>query len=204
MSGRRGRRPGETATREAIFDAARNRFAAHGYDRTTIRAIAADAGVDPALIMHFFGSKEQLFIAVMELPFDSAEVLPRILAGDRATVGHRLAEFLVATFEDPGARMVLTGMVRSAASEPGAARMLRDLVSREILWPLAQDLGVDEPELRGTLVGSQIVGLIMARYVVAVEPLASAEPDRLIEAVGPNLQRYLVEPLWSAGEASAG
>lgn len=199
MSVRRGRRPGESATREAIFAAARNRFAEHGYDRTTIRAIAADAEVDPALVMHFFGSKERLFIAVMELPFDPGEVLPQILAGDRSTVGHRLAEFLIRRLEDPGARMVFTGMVRSAASEPGAAKMLRELVSREILWPLAQDLDVDDPELRGTLVGSQIVGLVMARYVVGVEPLASAEPDRLIEAIGPNLQRYLVEPLWSAG-----
>jgi AcrR family transcriptional regulator len=195
VSRRAGRRPGTSATREAIVEAARRLFGASGYDRTTIRSIASAAGVDPALVVHFFGSKQQLFITVSDLPFDPEEVLPQILAGKRATVGERFARFIVELLEDEQARSVMTGMVRAAASEPEAAQMLRDLISRRVFGPIAESLGADDAELRATLVGSQVVGLVMARYVVAVEPLASLDPDRLIAALAPNLQRYLVGPL---------
>lgn len=192
---RSGRRPGESGTREAIVRAARRLFADLGYDRTTIRAIAAEAGVDAALVVHFFGSKQQLFLVVVELPFEPAAVLPRLLAGDRAGVGERLARFLVAVLEDPDGRGRLTGIVRAAASEPEAARMLRELITERIVTPLADTLGVEDARLRANLVGSQVVGLVMARYVVGVEPLASLAPDALVRAVAPTFQRYLTEPL---------
>ena len=192
MSPRTGRRVGTSTTREAILEAAQRSFAACGYDRTTIRAIASEAGVDPALVVHFFGSKQQLFLAVMDLPFEPEEVLPGILAGSRRTVGERFARFIVGVLEDEQARSVLTGMVRAAASEPEAARMLRDLISRRVVAPIAATLGAKDAQLRATLVGSQIVGVVMARYVVAVEPLASLDPERLVAALGPTLQRYLV------------
>jgi AcrR family transcriptional regulator len=195
VSVRGGRRPGTSGTREAIVDAARRRFAASGYDRTTIRAIASEAGVDPALVVHFFGSKQKLFLTVMDLPFDPEVVLPEILAGDRRTVGRRFARFIVGMLENEQARSVMTGMVRAAASEPEAAQMLRELISRRVVGSIAQTLGAEDAELRATLVGSQVVGIVMARYVVAVEPLASLDPERLIAALGPNLQRYLVAPL---------
>ena len=192
---RSGRRAGASGTREAILEAAQRSFAASGYDRATIRAIASEARVDPALVVHFFGSKQQLFVTVMELPFDPEDALPRILAGSRRTVGERFARFIVGLLEDEQARSVLTGMVRAAASEPAAARMVRELISRRVVGPLAQGLGAEAAELRATLVGSQIVGLVMARYVVGVEPLASLDPERLVVALGPNLQRYLVGSL---------
>lgn len=195
MRRRSGRRAGTSGTRAAIAEAAQRSFAALGYDRTTIRAIAGDAGVDPALVVHFFGSKQQLFLTVMDLPFDPEVVLPGILAGERRTVGKRFARFIVGVLEDEEARSVMTGMVRAAASEPEAARMLRELISRRVVGPVAETLGAADADLRATLVGSQIVGIVMARYVVAVEPLASLDPERLVAALGPNLQRYLVGPL---------
>ena len=199
MSRRGGRRPGSSGTREAIAEAARRTFGRLGYERATIRAIASDAGVDPALVVHFFGSKQQLFLSVMDLPFPLEEVLPGILAGERDTVGERFARFIVGALEDERARTVLTGRVRAAASEPEAARMLRELISRGVFAAIAASLGAEDAELRATLVGSQVVGLIVARYIVAVEPLASLDPDQLVEAIAPNLQRYLVEPLGPGG-----
>jgi AcrR family transcriptional regulator len=191
----RGRRRGETRTREAILASARRLFAERGYDRTSLRAIAADAGVDPALVAHFFGSKQRLFVEVVELPFDPAETLPRILAGDPAAVGTRLAELIVGLLETPEARARITGVVRAAASEPEAARMVRELLMREVWAPAAAALGADDAELRMNLVGSQIVGLVMARYVVGAEPLASLPAEELVAAIGPTLQRYLTGPL---------
>ena len=192
MSPRTGRRVGTSGTREAILAAAQRSFAVGGFDRTTIRAIATEAGVDPALVVHFFGSKQRLFLAAMDLPFEPEAVLPAILAGNRRAVGERFARFIVGVLEDEQARSVLTGMVRAAASEPEAARMLRELVSRRVVGSIAATLGEEDAELRATLVGSQIVGLVMARYVVSVEPLASLDPERLIAALAPNLQRYLI------------
>jgi AcrR family transcriptional regulator len=191
----RGRRRGRSGTREAILASARRLFAELGYDRATLRAIAADAGVDPALVAHFFGSKQQLFVEVVEFPFDPAETLPAVLSGDRGTLGVRVATLLVSILEDPEARARITGIVRAAATEPEAARMVRDLITREVWEPAAELLGVEDAQLRMNLVGSQIVGLVMARYVVGAEPLASLAPDELVAAIGPTLQRYLTEPL---------
>jgi AcrR family transcriptional regulator len=191
----RGRRRGETRTRDAILESGRRLFAERGYDRTSLRAIARDAGVDPSLVAHFFGSKQRLFVEVVELPFDPAEVLPEILLGERATVGMRLAGFFVRLLENPEARARVIGVVRAAASEPEAARLVRELLMREVWAPAAALLGVEDAELRVNLVGSQAVGLVMARYVVAAEPLASLPPEKLAAAIGPTLQRYLVEPL---------
>ena len=192
---RTGRRPGTTQTRDAIAASARGLFSERGYDGVSLRAIAADASVDPALVAHFFGSKEQLFLSVVELPFEPNAVLPGLLSGDPNTVGRRFAEFVVGTWEDPGARARLIAIVRAAASEPRAAALLRELISRQLVGTIARTLGAADADLRATLVGSQVVGLAMARYVIGIEPLASVEPDRLVDLLAPTLQRYLVEPL---------
>jgi AcrR family transcriptional regulator len=192
---RAGRRPGQSGTREAIADAARRRFAELGYDRTTIRGIAEEAGVDGALVVHFFGSKQRLFFSVMELPFEPEEVLPQILAGPRSQAGLRLARFAVNVLENPQSRNVLTGVLRAAASEPEAARLARELVAERVVAAFSKSLTADQPELRGNLVSSQVVGLIMARYVLRVEPLASLDAEELVAAIAPNLQRYLTRPL---------
>jgi AcrR family transcriptional regulator len=192
---RSGRRPGASGTREAIREAAARLFAERGYDRTSMRAIAAAAGVDQKLIAHFFGSKQRLFVEVFTPPFDPAAVIPEVFAGDRATIGERVAHFLLTVLENPEGRRRMTGLIRAAASEPEAARMVRDLISREILTRIIQALDVEDADVRASLLGSQVVGLAMTRYIVGVEPLASMSPDAVAAAIAPNLQRYLVEPL---------
>jgi AcrR family transcriptional regulator len=194
---RTGRRPGKSRTREAILEAARRQFAELGYDRTTIRSIAAEAGVDAALVLHYFRSKQELFLAVVELPFDPAAALPALLAGDRRKVGERLARMFVGVLDDLDARNRWTSMIRAAASEPAAADMLRELLTKRVFVPLAETLGVEDAQLRATLVGSQVVGVVMARHVVRVEPMASLPSEDLARAIAPTLQRYLTGRLGS-------
>jgi AcrR family transcriptional regulator len=192
---RSGRRPGDSGTREAILEAARRLFAEQGYDRTSMRAIALEAGVDPALVSHYHASKQALFVASVELPFDPSEVLPGILHGDRESIGLRLATFLVGVLESEEGRRRITGLVRAAASEPEAARMMRELLTREVLATVVENLGSDDPQRRASFTSSQIMGLVMARYIVGVEPLASLPADEVVRVIGPTLQRYLIEPL---------
>jgi AcrR family transcriptional regulator len=192
---RRGRRRGESGTREAIAEAARRLFGDGGYDRVTLRAIAAEADVDPALVIHYFGSKERLFLSIAGLPIPPAEILARLAEGDRSSVGLRLAQFVLGRLEDPRERARITAVVRAAVSEPAAARLMREQLTRELMLPLAEALGSRDAALRANLAGSQVVGLVMARYVVGVEPLASTPPETVVAAIAPTLQRYLAEPL---------
>lgn len=197
---RGGRRPGPSGTREAILVAAGRQFAERGYDRASLRGIAAEAGVDQKLIAHFFGSKQQLFVATVGLPFNPGDVLPAVLAGDRDTVGTRLAELLISVLETPGLHRRLTSVVRAAAAEPEVARMLREFLTRELFTPAAQLLGGGDGPFRANLVGSQIVGIVMARYVIGIEPLASMPPQTVAAAVAPTLERYLFGPLATRNE----
>jgi len=192
---RSGRRPGASGTRAAIAAAARVQFGDVGFDRTTIRSVAAAAGVDPALVMHFYCSKQQLFVETMALPFDPAPVVADLLAGERETIGIRLAHFLLHAMEDPAVSTVLLGRIRAAASDPEAARLLRDLVPGELVGPLTRELGVDQPELRAGLVSSQLIGFAVARWIVGVEALAALDVERSIAFLGPSLQRFLAGPL---------
>lgn len=195
VTGRTGRRPGASTTRPAILDAARRLFAEQGYDRTTLRQVAAEAGVDPTLISHWFGSKQQLFVAVVELPFDPAEVIPRLTAGPPEQLGQRVAEFVLSVLESETGRSRMLGLIRAAAAEPEAARMVRDRLTRDLLTRLAAGLGADRPQYRASLAASQVVGLAMARHVVGIEPLASQDRASLAAAVAPTLQRYLTGEL---------
>ena len=171
----RGRRPGSGDTRGAIVAAARALFSERGFGRTSIRAIASRASVDPALVLHYFGSKENVFLSAIELPFEPEEVVPALLAGDRETLGERVARFVVARLEDEVSRSRILAIVRAAASEPVAAGLLRSVIEGRVRDPIARALGSEDAELRASLVGSQVVGLVMARYVVGVEPLARDE-----------------------------
>jgi AcrR family transcriptional regulator len=190
-----GRRPGKSGTREAIAAAAQRQFAERGYDRATIRAIAAEADVDPALVSHYFGTKQELFAAVTDLPWGLDEAMPWIIDGPRSKVGARFAQFFVGVLEDAESRRIVTSMVRAAASEPQAATLVRDLVAERVLKPIADALESDQPDLRAGLVNSQMVGVVMHRYIVGLEPIASLPPDELARALAPNLQRYLVGKL---------
>jgi AcrR family transcriptional regulator len=194
---RSGRRPGPTQTREAIARAAREQFAELGFDRATIRGIAAGAGVDPALVIRFYGSKDALFREVMTLPPAAAEALGRVADGPRETAGRRLAELVVGLLESPATRPIVLGRIRSASSHPDAADLVREVVTRD-LGRLAAALTDDEPETRAVLVGAQLVGLALARYVVLAEPLASLPAGDVVEYLAPTFQHYLVEPLRAA------
>ena len=193
--GRSGRRPGPTRTREAILEAARHLFGTGGYDRTSLRAIAADAGVDQALIVHFFGSKIGLFLASVDLPVDPQTAIPVILEGPRSELGERIATFMMAVLENEDARARFTAMVRAATSEPEAARLVRERLTKELWEPLARALGMKDAQLRIALVGSHMIGLVLARYVVKVEPVASMPSKKIVSIVAPTLQHYFMEDL---------
>ncbi len=192
---RRGRRPGESKTRSAILVAARRLFADQGYDGASIRDIAAQAGVDPALVHHFYGNKEALFTAAMHLP-NLPEQLGAALASDPAAraegrLGELLVRTVVALWEDKALQRTAIGLLRSALTHERAAAMLRDFVRSAILARVADAVEAPDRDLRIALVASQVVGLLMTRYVLHVEPLASATGEEIAHAVGPTLQRYL-------------
>jgi AcrR family transcriptional regulator len=190
----RGRRSTGEDTRQLIVDAARTEFATKGYDASSLRAIARLAGVDPALVHHYFDGKAHLFAETMALPFRPADVIAGILGGPRAEVGERLAAAFFTLWEVPASRERFVAMVRSAVSHEEAARMLREFLAREVFGRLARELGVPDAELRAGLAAAQMVGVAMLRYVVGYEPLVAADPARLVALVAPTLQRYLVDP----------
>src|SRR5919201_1154065 len=188
---RTGRRPGDSGTSQAILNAARRQFAERGYDATTIRSIAGEAGVDPALVMHFYGSKDAVFTASVEWPFDPAEEIAKIVAGPRRSVGERLTRLFVSTWDREAGRNPIVALLRAAMSHGRAERLLRDFVTNEILLPLARGLQLDHAELRLTLSKSQLLGLGITRYVLRLEPIASLDAEATIAAVAPTIQRYL-------------
>ena len=189
----RGRRPGGPDTRTAIVDAARSSFAANGYDKSSLRGIARDAGVDPALVHHYFDGKAALFAETMAVPVNPAEVIARVLDGGRDRLGWRLVETFLTVWEPPQRRDALVALVRSSMTSEEAARMLREFLGREVFGRIAASTGVPDPQLRGALAASQMIGLVMARYVVRVPGLADASRTQLVEHLGPVLQGYLVD-----------
>lgn len=191
-----GRAPGSPPNREAILDAALGYFARHGYDRATIRAIAAEAGVDPALVHHYFGSKDQLLVAALKLPVNPRDVVPELLAGPVGDIGERLLRRVLSVWGADSARGGhMIALIRAAITRDEAARMMREFFTREVVGRLAEKLEVSQPRLRVALVASQLMGLAMARFIVRMEPVASADPETLIAAYAPTIQRYLTGPL---------
>jgi AcrR family transcriptional regulator len=174
---------------------AREEFSAHGYDRTSVRSIGKAAGVDAALVHHYFGTKEQVFAAAIEVSFAPAADLPEAVAvGDPADMGERAARFFLRVWEDPATREPLLAVVRSALTNETAAAVFRELVGRMVLARFAGEVDAPDAELRVQLAASQLVGLVILRHVVRVEPLASAQPEQLVRIVAPTLQHYLTAP----------
>jgi AcrR family transcriptional regulator len=190
-----GRRAGASGTREAILAAASTLFAERGYEGTTIRAVAAEAGVDPALVHHFHGTKEALFAAATRLPYNPAEVIPTLLADGRDGAGERIVRFLLAAWDDEARRAPLLGLMRSALTHDPAGGALADFLRAGVLAPLTRALDGPDAPLRASLVVSQVAGVAIARYLVGIEPLASAPPETVVAAVAPTIQRYLPAPL---------
>jgi AcrR family transcriptional regulator len=188
---RTGRRPGASGTREAILGAARRAFAEQGYQRATIRGVAELAGVDPALVHHYFGTKQELFVAAVRLPVNPVEQLAAVLAAEPDQVGQRLVETFLSIWDHAAGQSPLLALIRSAVADEQAAALLREFITEEVLGPIADRVGSPDAQLRATLAGSQLIGLAMARYIIRVEPLASAPPAQVAAVVGPTVQRYL-------------
>jgi AcrR family transcriptional regulator len=191
----RGRRPGGPDTRGEILAAARGSFAARGFDRTTIRAVAAEAGVDPALVHHYFGSKEDLFLAALEIPVDPRMLIPQAFADGLDGAGERLLRTFLGVWDAPENKQALVAFVRTAFVVDEAAELLRNGMARVVLGAVIPQLKpVGDAEVRATLVASQMAGLVMARYVLRIEPLASLPLESLVGWIGPNIQRYIDGP----------
>ncbi len=193
---RSGRRPGNPDTRDAILTAARRIFAEKGFDKASIRAIATDAGVDPALVHHYFGTKDKLFLATINAPIDPSKLIPQALEGPLEEAGERLVRMMLSVWDSPAGAAAVT-LLRSAMSNDWTARLMREFVVTQVLRRAVTVLVLDPAEapLRTALVASQISGLAVTRYVLKVEPLASAPPEVLVAAIGPTVQRYLTGDL---------
>jgi AcrR family transcriptional regulator len=191
---RRGRRPGAPDTRAAILEAARSAFADRGLAGTTIRSVASAAGVDAALVHHYFGTKDDLFLAAMELPIDPRQVIGPALVGGPDGAGERLLRAFLSVWDDPEAQPTLVGIVRSAL-QPGGERLLTQGFFPVVLMPVGEALAADRPEIRMPLVISQMSGLILARYLMHVEPIASMSAEAVVSSYAPVVQHFLTGPL---------
>lgn len=188
---RTGRRPGKTDTQGRILSAARHQFAERGYTGATIRGIAADAGVDPALVLHYFADKRALFVAAVQLPFDPMQVFRAVVDGDPGAAGERMARMLLRIWSTEQGRITMQSLLRSALTDDEVLRMMREFMLETVLGPAVRQLAPDHHRLRAGLLASQVIGLAIVRYVARVEPLASAADDEIVAAIAPSLQRYL-------------
>lgn len=201
---RTGRRPGNPDTREAIVAAARRLFVEKGFDAATMRAIAAEAQVDPALVHHYFGTKEQLFVTVMQFPMAPSEMIGEVTAGGAEQAGARLVRLFVTIWDSPVGAIGVS-VIRTAMSNDLSMKLLREFLTTQVLRRVVADLGLDPAQapLRASLVASQIAGLAMMRYIMKLEPLASLPAEQVVAAVGPTVQRYLTGELDGTGSAAA-
>jgi AcrR family transcriptional regulator len=190
-----GRPGGDSGTRDAILAAARDQFAAKGFDGASLRTIAAGAGVDAGLIRHFFGSKDDLFAATLHIPPQLVEQVMTALAGDADGLGERMAGAYFRLWEDPVTAGPVRAVARSAISSNKAADRLRALLSAHLMRPAMSHLAADNADTRVALAGAHLMGVGIARYIVRVEPLASLDRDALIAMCAPAIQRYLTQPL---------
>jgi AcrR family transcriptional regulator len=193
-----GRRPGPSRSRDAVLQAAREEFARRGFDVVTVRQIAARAGVDPAMITHHFGSKQQLFLAALDVSFDPAAEIAQVVEGPAEELAARLLTRLLAVWDSPVGASAIAA-VRTAVQRDDSVGLVRDLALTRALRPLMETMSGPPAERlwRANLVGSQVIGLVFARYVLRLEPLASAPHAEVVAALAPTLQRYLtgaVEP----------
>lgn len=190
---RRGRRPGTNTTRQAILDAARARFAADGFTPTTIRRIAADAGVDAALVMQFFRSKDNLFAAVMSVSPDALARFTAAFEGPADQLGERVVRAYLGVWEGaPEDSEPLMAMLRGAIVNEQAREQLREFIQARLLVAIeASSLHPDDAALRAGLASSMLVGIVVGRRVVGVPELAEANTERLVALVAPGIQSVL-------------
>jgi len=197
-SPRRGRgRPAGGGDRAAqILDAARREFAEQGYDGASLRGIARAAGVDPALVHHYYDGKEALFVAAMQLPFNPAEVLPRVFAdaGGPDEIAERMVRFVLSIWRDADTRAPFLALLRSATGSETGAAMMRSFVAHALIARVAEQLPpAPDRELRVNLAAAHIIGVMLMRYVVRVEPIASADEEDVIQRLLPAIRGYFCD-----------
>lgn len=191
----RGRRPGNTDTRREIREAALAMFYRHGYEKVSLRSVAREAGVDPALIHHYFDSKSDLFAeAVLDVNLpDPKEMVSRALAGDRATIGERVVAEVLQIWETPEVKTRLIAMLRASVNGSDMQRPFSQFLAAEYFVKIATHLGHPDAKQRGALAFSLIVGLTTARDLLDSPNLAAMSQRQLIAAAGAAMQAYLVE-----------
>ncbi|OBJ38376.1 hypothetical protein A5621_13535 [Mycobacterium colombiense] len=190
-----GRRPGDSGTKDAILDAARDQFGAKGYQAATIRGIAAQAGVDPALIRHFYGNKEQLFAATLDLPTWFGDHVEGVFDGDTDGLGERCVRSFLNLWENPESSAPVQAMLRSAFASTDAAKLLRDFLTARVTRKLENGLATERSDLRIALASSTLLGVAIARYVTEVEPIANLDRDELVAILAPTTQQILTGDL---------
>jgi AcrR family transcriptional regulator len=188
---RTGRPRGKTDTRNVILAAARHTFAEAGYDKTSVREVAAAAGVDPGMIRHYFGSKAELFRATMGWPFEPDQIAARILGGERDGIGERLTRVFFEAWEQPDSQAPLLAILRGAATHDESANLVRQFIQGQVYRHIAAGVGGHDAELRIDLAMGQLLGIAYLRHVLQVEPLASTPVDELIRRVAPAIGRHL-------------
>jgi AcrR family transcriptional regulator len=186
-----GRPHGKTDTRNVILACARRMFADAGYDKTSVRDVAAAAGVDPAMIRHYFGSKAELFRATMGWPFEPAEIAARVTGGDRSEIGERLTRVFFEAWERPESRAPLLAILRGAATHDESAHLVRQFIQGQVYSQIAASLERPDAELRIDLAMGQLLGIAYLRHILRVEPIASAPADDLIKRVAPVISAHL-------------
>jgi AcrR family transcriptional regulator len=188
---RTGRRPGTPDTRDGILAVARRRFASRGYDATSVRDIATSANVDPALVIHYFGTKEGLFVAATGLP----DGLPVLLESLAVLPPHEFAPALVRAYlqliDSDGSRNAILALVRSAVSNDKAAATLREFLTAQLLPVIGRLTPHPDAQLRASLVAAQLIGIATERHVIRLEPLVKASPDEIVTLVAPAIEQYL-------------
>jgi AcrR family transcriptional regulator len=187
-----GRPRGKTDTRNTILQTARRMFADAGYDKTTVRDLAAAAGVDPAMIRHYFGSKAELFRATMGWPFEPADIAARVTGGDRREIGERLTRVFFEAWEQPESRAPLLAILRGAATHEESANLVRQFIAGQVYSHLAASLPGPNAELRIDLAMAQLLGIAYVRHILKVEPLASTPAAELVARIAPVISGHLL------------
>ncbi|HEX2742857.1 MAG TPA: TetR family transcriptional regulator [Streptosporangiaceae bacterium] len=189
---RTGRRPGTPDTRDAILAIARRRFATRGYDATSLRGIAAEARVDPALVIHYFGTKEGLFVAATGLPAGLSGLFGNLAGLPPHEYVQALVRGYLHVVDSDESRNAILALVRSAVSNDKAAAMMREFLTAELLPAIARLTDHPDAQLRASLAAAQLIGIATLRHVILVEPLVKASPDEIVTLVAPAIERYLL------------
>jgi AcrR family transcriptional regulator len=191
----KGRRPGDSGARQDIAAAARRQFGQYGYVRATIRSIAAEAGVDPSLVIHYYATKQRLFGEVVDLGFDPDRLIASVIDGPIEQRGARLARFVVELLDNPHYGAAFAALIHAASSEPQAATLWRERIRHGVFLPLTRALQLDRAEVRAAMAATQTFGLVVGCHILKFDALTSLTDDELVALTAPALQRYLADPI---------